>query len=197
MTKHCGIILAHIKSTANLYSILDYSKGVLVGTIKREHLCVGSCIEYTLSADRMWVVLEDVELIALPAVTHVGDLLLFHCVMEICYHCMPVGSFNPGVYELIVCLYDRQIMDKFKTALLKKVFLCKLFIILGLYPHEKKFHNSFFHQLASESIDKFCCRSVSMVNEQDVGNWLKACIGAYAQDKRLKTVRITDWLEIP
>lgn len=196
MTKNCGIILAHIKSTHSLYSILDYTLGVFTGSIKREGLSVGACIEYNICPSRTWTVLEDVNLLALPAIKEVHELLLFHCVIEICSHCMPAGSVSTDVFKLILCLYDQQFMNQVQTALLKKVFLCKLFVILGLYPHEKKFHNSFFHQLATESLDKLCCRPVSMVNERDIGDWLKACIATYAHDKKLNTIRMTDWLEI-
>lgn len=195
--RNCGIVLAPLKSTQTLYVVLDSVHGVLTGIIKRNDLFVGACIEYTLSSSRIWMILDDVEIIALPAVKDIKDLLLFHRVMEICYHCMPCGSVNPGVYEFLLHLYNEKFMNQLQPALLKKVFLCKLFIILGLYPHEKKFHNSFFHHLASESIDNLWCRSVSMVSEQDVGNWLRACIAVHAQDKRLKAVHITDWLEIP
>lgn len=197
VTRNCGIVLAHIKSAQTLYSILAYTQGVQIGTIKRENLCVGVCIEYSLCQSRTGMVLEDVDIIAMPAITEVNDLLLFHCVMEICYHCMPVGSVNHGVYEYLLCFYDHQLMKQLRSPLLKKLFLCKLFTTLGLYPHEKKFHNSFFLQLASESIDNLWCRSVSMIKEQEIGDWLRACIAIHAHDKRLKTVRISDWLEIP
>lgn len=197
VTRNCGIVLQHIKSTQTLYSILDHAQGVLTAHIKREDICIGACIKYNLVQNRTWIILEDVELIALPIVRGVNDLVLVHCALEICSYCMPVGSINPGVYELLGYLYEEQFINKLQPALLKKVFLCKLLIVLGLYPHEKKFQNSFFHQLATESIDNLGHRSVSMVNEQDVGDWLRACIAVHAQDKKLKTVHITDWLERP
>ena len=109
---------------------------------------------------------------------------------------MPTGSSTPGVFEHIRCLYDDSVALQLRAGIVKKIFLCKLFALLGFYPQEKKFQNQFFHSLATESLDNLWSFSVSMVQEEDIEEWLQSCIAMHAQEQKFKTGSIGEWVEI-
>ena len=196
MTRSLGIILKRSNPTKPVYSILDSQDGVIVCSIAREDMCAGAYIEYTRSIRLTWMVANEVELIEFPCISQVADILLLHRALEICSLCMPTGSSTPGVFEHIRYLYDNSMMPRLRTAVIKKIFLCKLFALLGFYPHEKKFQNPFFHSLATESLDNLGAFSVSIVQEKDIEEWLQSCVAMHTCEQKFKTGSIGEWVEI-
>jgi hypothetical protein len=196
MMRSVGIILKRINPAKPVYSILDSQDGVLLCSIVREDVCVGACIEYTLLCQRTRTAANDVELVGFPCIAQVADLLLLHRALEICTCCMPIGSSSPGVFEHIQALYDGSMAALVRSGLAKKIFLCKLFTLLGFYPQEKKFQNQFFQNLATESLDNLLPFSVSMVQEGDVEEWLRACVAMHAHEQKFKTRSLGEWVEI-
>lgn len=196
MVRHTGIILKRTNPTKSLYSVLDKTEGVIFCSIVRQGICPGACIEYTLQQKAIWLVADNVELVAFPLVNNTADLLLLHRALEICLVCMPIGSFTPGIFEYISILYDTPSMACLESSLVKKIFLCKLLALLGFYPHEKKFQNPFFHSLIAQSLDNIISFPVSMVQEKDVEEWLQSCIAVHIQEQKLKMRSIGEWVEI-
>lgn len=195
MMRNVGIILKRVNTVGSVYLVLDKNDTVLAFSIIREDICVGACIEYTVSQRRTKFIAEEVELIGFPCVARVADLFLLHKALEVCSCCMPVASSTSGVFEHVCALYDNSLEQLLRTALVKKIFLCKLFALLGFYPHEKKFQNQFFHKLATETLDNLYPFSVSMVQEDDIEDWLRACIAMHAQEQKFKTGSIGEWVE--
>jgi hypothetical protein len=196
MMRSLGIILKRINMAKPVYSVLDRQEGVLACSIAREDVCVGACIEYSLCSNRTKMAADEVELVGFPCIAQVADLLLLHRTLEICSCCMPIGSSSPGVFEHIQALYDSSRAVWLRPAVVKKIFLCKLFILLGFYPQEKKFQNKFFQNLATESLDNLLPFSVSMMQEEDVEEWLRSCIAMNTQEQRFKTRALGEWVEI-
>jgi len=196
MTRSLGIILKRSNPTKPIYSILDFQEGVIVCFITREDICTGAYIEYTLCNQRTWVAANEVELIGVPCISQVADLFLLHRALEICSQCMPTGSSTPGVFEHMCCFYDDAAVRRLRIGIEKKIFLCKLFALLGFYPQEKKFQNHFFHSLTTESLDRLSSFSVSMVQESDMQEWLQSCVAMHAKEQKFKTGSIGEWVEI-
>jgi hypothetical protein len=92
-------------------------------------------------------------------------------------------------------LYDNAMIPHFKTRLVKKIFLCKLFILLGFYPREKKFQNQFFHNLATKSLDNLPPFPVSMMQEEYIEEWLQACIAMHVHEQKFRTRSLGEWVE--
>jgi hypothetical protein len=193
MVTRRGIVLKHINPTKQVCLILDSQCGVQAYVLPREGICMGAYIEYTIREQRIWTVADDIELIALPYVKDISDLLLFHRVFDICSTCMPIGSSSPGVFEHICTLYHDRLLD---TTLLKKIFLCRLLTLLGFYPHEKKFQSKFFLGLISQSFETGKYLNTATVQENDVEEWLLSCLALHMHDQRLKTLHIGEWMEI-
>lgn len=191
-----GIILKRMNRARPIYSMLDGQDGVFICSIAREDVCVGACVEYSLYNKRTKIVAEEVDMVGFPCIAQVADLLLLHSALEICTCCMPIGSSSPGVFEHMYTLYDVSRAVLYKQAVAKKIFLCKLFVLLGFYPHGKKFQNQFFQSLATESLDNLLPFSVSMMHEEDVEEWLQACIATHVQEQKFKTRSLGDWVEI-
>ncbi len=196
MIRSLGIILKRNNPTKQVFSILDHLEGVMVCSIAREDIYIGASIEYTIRNQRTWLVADEVEMIGMPYVEQYTDLLLLHSVLEICSLCMPAGSLTPGVFEHVQRLYDDSVVIRLRTSVVKKIFLCKLFALLGFYPQEKKFQNKFFHSLITESLDNLWAFWVSMVQEKDIEEWLKSCIAMHTQEQKFKTMVISEWVEI-
>ena len=196
MMRNVGIILKRNNPVKNQYSLLDQNEGIIICSIAREDICAGACIEYNLSKQGTRLFAEDVELIEFPCISTVADLLLLHRALEICFECMPVGSVTTGVFELIVTLYDDSMSSLLRMGLVKKIFLCKLFALLGFYPHEKKFQNQFFHSLATETLDNLKTFSLSMMQEEDIEAWLQSCMAMHMQRAKFKTRSLGKWVEM-
>lgn len=185
-----GIIVYYATTNYKQSKILDNSGAIVNGSISRTDLCVGACIEYRVKKQSSWIIFEDVDLIAWPNVSTIDDLLLLHQALEICLYCMPQGSLTEGVFEHIFYLYEGHIEQFSNSAFFKKIFLCKLFLMLGLYPEDKRFHSRFFEQLTTKSFDKLWCQPAIIANEKEIDEWLMMCIAIHVPTYRLKAMQL-------
>lgn len=185
-----GIILSYTTSSSKQAKILDESGTILSGHITRIDLCLGACVEYRIKKKSSWTLFEEIDIIAWPTVLTVDDLLVLHQSLEICLYCMPQGSLTEGVFEHIFYLYEGHIEKFNNSAFFKKIFLCKLFLLLGLYPEDKRFHSHLFEQLVTKSFDKLWCQTAIITDEKEIDTWLAMCIALHVPALRLKAMQL-------
>lgn len=184
-----GIILKKNSPSLSHY-LLDAHHGTLLSIIAREDICTGACIEYTLQHKGSHNKVTNVELIAMPYTQTITDLIFFHSALEICQKCMPVSSISPGVFEHLLYFYHDCTAQSLNTAFLKKLFLCKLLILLGFYPHEVKFRNNFFYKLATRPFE-YCLSNLALEHTQhELDTWLHSCLALAINTHELKTESI-------
>ena len=185
-----GIIAYYGVPQCQQTKIIDVTEGIVGGCMVRYDLCVGACIEYKVRKKSSRVFFDEIDLVAWPTLLTVDTLLLLHQSLEICLYCMPQGSVADGVFEHIMYLYEKcpAIFDN--SALFKKIFLCKLFALLGLHPHDTRFRDQFFEHLVSKSFDNLWYQPAIIADEREIDRWLMVCIASHVPLCRLKAMQL-------
>ena len=167
--------------------LFDENRGIVSCWSDRMDLAVGSLIDYSCAESGTGYSAQAINVHALPCCGQLSDLLFFHQVVEICVQFIPEGSEAKDLFALLLFLYDQKRFISLQNDFLKKVFLCKIFIILGIWPAGKKFQNSFFYRIASESIDNLLGLSIELKDECVLNDWLQMCIAMHPHARDFKT----------
>ncbi len=176
-----------------LCTLLDSHHGVVAGRTRGCPLYVGSYLEYTRCTRECRTHFRDVEPVKNPCIETLDDLVVSHIALGVCHECMPEGSTTAGVFEHLEGLYnEKQSAERRYSSFLKKVFLCRLCMLLGLYPHEKKFMAGFFCRLMGERADCGDGDGINAGREGEVDEWLRACVRDHASNHGFKALRMMD-----
>jgi len=117
--------------------VLDQYKGRMNGTIYRsitKNLLNGSLIEYTTRDYCGSLCITVIEQHAQPAPWASDDIFFVHHILELCRHMLPELHEQPEVFQLLSNLYNPNVPQSTGT---KKALLCKLYMLLGMYPSEE------------------------------------------------------------
>lgn len=184
-----GIILRTYVPHKHKLSVLDSALGrieCVPQSAKMVHrLRHGSHITYTLRAWRHVYTIYDVDILSMPDYWAQHDLLFLHHVLELSLYFSPLHSECNSLFQLIMLLYTSA--DTFCSSFYKKVFLCKFFGILGVYPVEYK-RDIFLFRLISNPINSNFDTEVETIAEERLRRWILACIIIHPYAHKLKTL---------
>lgn len=173
--------------------VLDKRFGRIDGIIKTFQPSVGSVISYHIEHKRARVVFQDSTLLYTPLSLSYQDLQFFHHIFEIIYYFAPVGSCVYGVFDILAFLYTVEHM--LITMKFKKIFLFKLFTMLGLIV-SSYMHDVLFDRLKAVSIDQL--NSIVMTDDEerqlDVVLW--DCIMQHPCGSKFKTIHFLEYNRI-
>lgn len=186
MEKNKGIVLKSYQPYTCKVILLDADYGKITAVPHRENMSNGVCISYYLQEQPNIFFMRDIEIIDMPMALAREDIFFVHHILELCYYFIPMGACVPGIFPLLVKLYDSP--HVFENVLLKKIFLFQCFTVLGLYPEGKKFQDPFFLYLSTASIDNLADQSVDLVHEKELDNWLLHCISVHPRIEHFKTI---------
>ncbi|MFC1843010.1 hypothetical protein ACFLYU_05125 [Candidatus Dependentiae bacterium] len=186
MKKHIGIVLKKCAYKKRIAFIFDYNLGKLKCVPNRENIVLGSVITYFITNNRSPYFIELLETVHIPFDAAISDILFLHHILETCYNFIPTQSPSEDVFILIKYLYLSS--NRIKCKVDKKLFLCKLFMLLGLYPEGIKFQTPYFCSLATEPIDKTISKKLHLKNEIELDNWLHCCVTTYPEFSDFKTI---------
>ncbi len=167
--------------------LFDENKGIASCRSNRMDLAIGSLIDYSCTQSGSGYSAETINVHALPCCKQLPDLLFFHRVLEICVKFVPEGAESKDLFELLLFLYDQRKFAALYNDLFKKIFLCKIFIVLGVWPAGKKFQNPLFYHIASESIDNLLGLSIDLKSEYGLNDWLQMCVAMHPRAHDFKT----------
>lgn len=182
-----AIILKNEYPRKTRLMLLDQSDGVICVSTNRFDLAIGTLIEYKQTCSDIWYKATEIEMVALPACKTFVDLLFVHRALEICLQCMPSGSASDDLFFVMCYLYNKNVFSLVQSSLLKKLFLCKIFIVLGIWPAGEQFQKPLFYRLAMESIDKLLEQPIQLKSELDLDRWLRACVASHPRAGDFKT----------
>lgn len=186
MEKNTGIVLKKCMPKNNTAFLLDYKIGKIKCITNADCIITGSVINYFVKNNKNPYIIESIELLYVPFEIASTDLLFLHHVLEICDQFLPIQSQTIEIFELIKYLYTFEKEIKCKTK--KKLFIFKLFTLLGIYPEDRKFQTPYFNNLATESIDKIISKNLDLECEQELNNWLHFCVARQSEFSSLKTI---------
>lgn len=186
MEKNKGIILKSYQPYTCKVVILDADFGKITAVPHRENMSNGLCVSYYLQEQPNIYFMRDIEIIDMPMALGKEDILFVHHILELCYYFIPMGGCAPGIFPLLVKMYDSPHI--FQSTLLKKIFLFQCFTVLGLYPEGRRFQDPLFLYLSTASIDNLADQSVDLVNERELDTWLLHCISVHPCIEHFKTI---------
>jgi len=186
MKRNIGIILKKYQPQKQVISILDKSLGKIRCTPGNQNVVLGSLASYFISSNRSFYFIQNIEILHIPFKIAIDDILFLHHVLELCYQFIPPQCPSGEIFDLIKYLFFFPNMIKYDID--KKLFLFKLFTLLGLYPEELQFQTPYFHDLATKSIDTIIAQHLHLKSEIEIDNWLRCCIKIQPQLGSLKTI---------
>jgi hypothetical protein len=185
MGKREGIVIASQLPQRNKIVLLDAYDGKMVCVSDRQAVSHGMLLHYYIRHDRNTSFLYASELVATMGLVASYDLLFFHHIMELCYYFLPFDCPVPQVFELLHHLYQTAPLESFE----KKIFLCKFFVLIGLYPELDCGDSARMCQLALVPIDRMLSHCVDLgFKEAELDMWLRMCVLAHPYREQFKTI---------
>lgn len=130
--------------------------------------------------------LQTIDLKAMPAPWVCSDILFLHHVLELGDLFLQTNNNAAAVFELFMFLYQEHDVA-FESAFLKKIFLCRFFALVGIYPEEEQYDESFFNLILGPINTMLDIqRDQYFLNQLIV--WLQGCVATHPHAYRLKTM---------
>ena len=186
MQQRTGVIVKMFFPKKQKIAVFDDQLGKIMCVPKHERLCLGAIINYTASEQNNIHFIHSTDMIAVPFNLAHDDILFLHHVLELLYYFVPIGSGDVELFHMIRVLYDPKTWTN--TSQFKKIFLCKLFVLLGMYPEDDLVKKPFFYRVASLSVDMIAHETIDLESEQSLEQWLLRCIKMHPCVDYFKTI---------
>lgn len=191
-----GIVLRNYFPQQQKVSLLDITEGRIACMIQDSsiapRLANGSLIEYVLDKPRNSYRACGVDIIYMPLTWHHAQFLFLHHLLELCYYFLPLNCHAQEIFYLVKALYCHE--DIMQNEITKKIFLCRFFSMLGIYPADAASYGAVFFNLISAhrgSIDNKVAmpsRITDKIMQDKLKNWLLGCIAMHPYSYKLKTL---------
>jgi hypothetical protein len=113
------------------------------------------------------------------------DIYLLHYILELCHYFIPLGSDAEQPFYFLVELF--QCFRSFLTSVQKKMILCKLLALLGIYPEDMSIHR-LANDLRKMPIDNLLAAPLELDSEELMSRWLFWCIEIHPKGKFFKAL---------
>lgn len=189
MQKNYGIILKTYFPYNYKIVLFDAELGKIESILRIKknqnyRLCNGMLINYLQTHKNNKFFIHDIEIIELPYISHHSQFLFFHHILELCYFFLPNNMKATEIFDLINFFYKDS--EKLKNIQAQKIFLCKLLLLLGIYPENiavEEYFEAFFYNPIDNIIDK----SLDLKFEKKLSSWIMTCINMHPQANLIKT----------
>lgn len=188
MVRHIGILLRTTVEQQPTYFLLDKEDGKISAASGRFDISRGSLMAYSLEHRRTKTYVHGIDLLDLPNINSVDELIFFHQVLELSYYFLPLGKAVPDIFYLLLFLYVS--LERLHTNGLKKLFLFKLFAHLGFYPDDQTAYFPLFHTVRTQSIDTIIHGPVDLSLERKLDRWLDYCISLHPCTDYFKVISL-------
>lgn len=185
--KNWGIVLRQPHNGNNKISVLDKEIGKIDGIVPATHLhrlCRGAIIQYVISTQRNGSLFQALDIIEIPFEWARHDILFLHHLLEITFHFLPFHIKHDSVFELLRFIYS---MPRGHSLLLKKLYVMRLFILLGMYPDINK--DSTLVIALKRPFDDIVDKGIHLgINESELDAWLLECVFTHPHVSLFKTM---------
>lgn len=192
MEKNVGIILRSLSPQKQKIIIFDRELGKLQAVPDQQrcdnitHLRPGVKIIYHYRTSGQLVFLSSLEIIDMPYSLAQHDLLFVHHCLEICYYFIPQGIYMPEIYDMLTLLYMPN--SWFTTSNRMLLFLCKLFIVIGVVPEESLLRPDLLIRLHRMTLDRIVQEHIDLSGTTNMLIWLRACIAMHSYSAQFTTI---------
>jgi len=181
-----AIVLKNLYPKTMKISILDREGGKKVAVPNRYDLAPGMVISYSERCDKRMLFAQGIELVAQPQAASFEELAFVHHALELTYHFAPLEQHIAGLYELLGLMYRKPYLFSVKGY--KKVFFAHLFILFGMWPHDKKLQLFFSQSFVLKPLDMADGNNVHLTHENALDAWLCECVALHPMSKQFKTL---------
>lgn len=188
--KHTGIVVKRYFPLKQKIVLLDDTLGKITCVPPHDRISLGTLLSYELQERSPMSFIYDVELIAMPLDGLDLDILFVHHVLEVCYYFIPDQSPASEIFEIMMLLFTKQ--PCIRHPLFKKIFLFKLFALLGIYPDNTVRVDALVHRLLAEPLEMLMRSDVTYELEQRLTKWLRDCMIMHPCIEYFKTVHFLD-----
>ena len=185
-----GIILRNCSAQNNKVVVFDKQQGKIDGfpSLRMQPKCLqGSLVSYRAEEWRNSYRLYDIELLALPESWVMQDILFLHHILELIAYFMQPSQRNYELFSWCNTLYQSVIYESKKLLFFKKFFLCRLFIVLGMYPELNAKQDETLFFLISGSVDIMLNDQYHELLDKKMSTWLYVCLQDHVGKSHLKT----------
>lgn len=183
---HTGIILKRYFPYKQKIVLLDDKLGKITAVPPSDEISLATLMQYELRSQGTMPFMYHVELIAWPLDGLEHDILFVHHVLEMCYYFIPVSSASEEIFDLLLLLYTRNTCIRHR--LFKKIFLFKLFVLLGIYPEKGVSMDALIHQLLVQPLEITMQSDATYELEQRLTRWLRECVIMHPCIEYFKTI---------
>jgi hypothetical protein len=185
-----GIILRNCHARTHKVVVFDEQRGKIEGIPSkgRQSPCLqGSLMRYRAEEWHRHYILHDLELLEIPASWVADDIGFLHHILELAQHFVPPLQINKEFFDFFVMIYKTLSYDSKQLLRAKKVFLCKLFVTLGMYPQLESQQDKILFCLISSDPDIMLKDHYPLLDKK-MSTWLYDCLQTHVGTTRLKTL---------
>ncbi len=188
--KHTGIVVKRYFPQKQKIVLFDDELGKITCVPPHDRISLGTLLSYEIQPRKPMAFIYDVELIAMPLDGLEMDILFVHHVLEVCYYFIPEQSTAPDVYDIMMLLFTKQAC--IRHPFFKKIFLFKLFALLGIYPDRTVPMDALMHRLLVDPLDILIRGDETYELERRLTKWLRDCMIMHPCIEYFRTVHFLD-----
>lgn len=187
--EHTGIILYKNKKSQYKVTVFDKERGKIdIFFLTTEKYPIGSIISYSLLEQRNSFNVKHFILEKSPCFLATIDILFLHHVLEIITFFSPSCYPITPVFNLSLSLYNEHSQRWMHNILLKKIFVCKLLLLIGNYDQIESIDSTFLHSFSHTPIDMIDPTSLDLAQEKNIDAWLHHCLASHPAISNFKTI---------
>ena len=182
---HSGIIIRCALPTKRKTLLLSREVGLHeLCIIKNTVFMQGSLIAYTMREQRGTPLLSHAELLAVPERWVGDDILFLHQVLELVMFFVPASSNPQGLFGHMMLLFKELSINP--TEWYKKIFLCRMFSLLGVYPDNAEEYDKLTLSLLSGPLEHMM-QAHQRLEQHTLNAWVQGCVNSHPRRHEFKT----------
>jgi len=194
-----GIVLQTRFPVKRVVIVLDSALGkieVVPAKSTLENMVRGFLVSYQLEEWRSLWIAHATEIAAIPAEWIKQDIIFMHQLLEVCLVYSPFNQAAPLLFEILNLIYsDLTIIQEtcIRENWRKKILLCKLLALLGLYPDASVVSSQMkINDLVGLPVETifslhYPTEYITLELDDDLTKWLKSALQLTQEHKQLKT----------
>lgn len=189
MEQNFGLVLRTHSATGYKISLLDKVNGRFDALLVTHtgSLCNGALVRYSFATPAgILPRLINVEQLHAPFAWAEHGLEFIHHLLELCLHCIPLGTTAPEVVDIIIDVIYRMIPQAC-TDRFKKIVILKILVSIGIISDQINIYYTHIELCLTTPLDKIGS-VMNQVDEQILAEVILSCLQAYVPINQLRTM---------
>jgi|GEM_PF-6227334 hypothetical protein len=193
---HQAIVLQPASPQNFNYLIFDQQLGTLEIRIPKQRgireIPRSALIHYVPQTVNNRIVAKYVEIVATPHQWAINSIWFLHHLLELINFFVPRGGQAENIFSYVLIMYQ-PLSDDIDMFFFQKLFLCKFFILVGIYPEPINMQDRQFLSLLQSHQDYKLEEQKYVFLEKKMIQWLQECIRLHPHADRLRTMIMEPW----